>query len=522
VYESFFKLNARPFADGRSNIVVPKSSVASGLDELRDWLHRDAPFALVTGPSGCGKSHLCRMLVRESRSAVLLASAFTSTGALWQAALFELDENFAGLNENEAKLQLLKAANERNGLLIVLDEAHGLAESTLEEVRTLTDYRAESRLLVRILLSGQVELEERLACPELEALNQRIGCHVVLEPLTQDQSVDYLELRLSEVGRHLEDVFSADAVRLICHASEGNLRCLNQLSDQSLVLAFAANERLVSAGTVRTALEAAKELPLRWNPISLDEDVDDSVDPIVAPVAAQTKGDVDEALADDSEFDVGAYAVIEVGGEEPEPAAEAPSTQSEDVSVPAILNDSQISSASAASETPSHKATDDVIELPLDDPYARLDRVCELGGKSDVVQPLPIQDAAIEVSRPEEEILSRLYELRHELQSAVRNSPHIVTPEATDGNSRFTNVPAEKWDVIEPAVDEVHSTAPSLPDDDPIGEVAEAVAVTPPAAPPRVNSGAPSPAGYGRLFSRLKRQRMKMAAALSSERSDQG
>ena len=200
---------------------------------------------------------------------LLTTARFPTRRALLQAILFELKHPFIGLSEQEARLLVLDMLQAspvpQNRMLLIVDEAHLLSSRGLEELRTLTDYEIAGSPCVSLILSGQLELEELLTSPEMNALNQRVGSHVCIEPLTFEESSQYLRERLRYAGNDGLTIFTPDAVQLICSASEGNPRRLNQLSDHSLLLAYAEETRPVDVSIVRSALLDLRELPLHWN-----------------------------------------------------------------------------------------------------------------------------------------------------------------------------------------------------------------------------------------------------------------
>jgi len=150
-------------------------------------------------------------------------------------------------------------------LLLVVDEAHQLSESLLEELRILADQAEDGQPIVRLVLAGQFGLEEKLAHPVLQALNQRVRAQVTLEPLSLAESADYVDFRVTWGGGRTTSVFTADAVQAIGRAADGLPRCLNQLCDHALLLGYVNEQRPVSADTVAAALEDLRHLPLPWN-----------------------------------------------------------------------------------------------------------------------------------------------------------------------------------------------------------------------------------------------------------------
>ncbi|MDB5386704.1 MAG: hypothetical protein JWM11_2350, partial [Planctomycetaceae bacterium] len=153
--------------------------------------------------------------------------------------------------------------------LLVLDEAHLLSDRLLEEVRMLVDLAQQGVPLVRVVLCGNPEFEERLTAPGLSAFNQRVACHEPIETLLRSEAIDYLEYRIQWAGGTVDRLFDAGAMRLIAEASDGVPRCLNQLAEHSLTQAFLVKAPIASESIVRQSLAALQHLPLRWNASAL-------------------------------------------------------------------------------------------------------------------------------------------------------------------------------------------------------------------------------------------------------------
>ncbi|MCA9114109.1 MAG: AAA family ATPase [Planctomycetaceae bacterium] len=274
MYESFYGFSRRPFtAIPDADSYVPLATSQEAVAELLLCVQQGDGIAVLTAPAGLGKSLLCRHLaelLREEFEPILLPQAgFDTVQSLLQSVLYELGTAWSGMTENEMRLELktllAEAAGEGQPVVLIIDEAHLLQPPLLEEIRCLANLEHSGRPQARIVLSGQLELEETLAAPGLEAFNQRVRCQTTLPPLSQLESAEYLLGRLQQAGTDLSRVFSREAVQLICRASDGNPRCLNQLSDQSLLLGYIGEEIPVGEETVRDALDDLRQLPLHWN-----------------------------------------------------------------------------------------------------------------------------------------------------------------------------------------------------------------------------------------------------------------
>ena len=328
MYEAFFGLRNRPFSPlPRVETFIPLAPVREPFEALARCVIQEQGIGVLTAPPGTGKSLVCRLLQKrftdERRTILLTTARFPTRRALLQAILFELKHPFNGLSEQEARLRLLDllqaSPSPQNRMLLVVDEAHLLSPRSLEELRTLTDYEIAGTPCVSLILSGQLELEELLTSPEMNALNQRVGCHACIEPLTFEESSQYLRERLRFAGNDGLTIFAPEAVQLICSASEGSPRRLNQLSDHSLLLAFAEETRPVDVSIVRSALLDLRELPLHWNaPLDLTWTTErNPLEKFAEAYEADETEPLDDSLNEsDTDFDIEEGAAFETNDQD--------------------------------------------------------------------------------------------------------------------------------------------------------------------------------------------------------------
>ena len=70
-------------------------------------------------------------------------------------------------------------------MLLIVDEAQNLSNRVLEEIRLLSGVETTKEKVLRIILAGQPELNEKLDSPELVQLVQRIRLRFHLTALTR-------------------------------------------------------------------------------------------------------------------------------------------------------------------------------------------------------------------------------------------------------------------------------------------------------------------------------------------------
>lgn len=218
-------------------------------------------FLLLTGAAGAGKTTVLSWLLKKLPPDRIVTSVILNPTLTRQEFLELALLNF-GVTEVPAskalRLQLfqklLEAGQEKGRIhVLIVDEAHKLNAELLEEVRLLGNFEGAEEKLLQILLIGQAELDETLSRPELFQLKQRIAVRLTLHPLDSVEVEQYIQHRWRVAGGASPAPFSADAIGAISSISLGVPRLINSLCDNALVLGFADEARLVTAGHIRSA-----------------------------------------------------------------------------------------------------------------------------------------------------------------------------------------------------------------------------------------------------------------------------
>ncbi|WP_197997575.1 ExeA family protein [Gimesia panareensis] len=273
------------------------------LDEILVTISSLNGITILTGDAGTGKTAVCRQLITrledQFQIQFLEHCNFPTIRALLQTLLYGLTDCYEKISEQELRLALtaeIRSSFLVHGqpLLVIVDEAHLLGIPFLEELRVLSDIAFDGKPAVQLLLSGQTALEETLIQPNLSSLNQRIGCQTYLDRMTRQESEEYIEYRLNRVSTESSHCFSEDAIKFITHVSDGLPRCLNQICDHSLMLAYMQDVQEVDEAIAREAFSDLQQLPLHWN------------DPLPAPSPLdvlrkkESPSDLDQFSADET------------------------------------------------------------------------------------------------------------------------------------------------------------------------------------------------------------------------------
>jgi general secretion pathway protein A len=215
-------------------------------------------FVVLTGEVGTGKTTMLECLRDFLNSQqITYASLFNSRLNVQQ--FFEMLAYDFGLRcERTSKTEVLFALNEmiieranlgRTTVLIV-DEAHNLDWEVLEEIRLLGNLENRRGKMLQILLAGQPELDRKMEAPEYRQLKQRIALRCLLQPFQLEETLDYIQSRLSRAGLKEQSVFPPEILREIHFRTQGIPRVINAMCDNLLLTAFALETKVVTAAMV--------------------------------------------------------------------------------------------------------------------------------------------------------------------------------------------------------------------------------------------------------------------------------
>lgn len=123
---------------------------------------------------------------------------------------------------------------ERTGVcpVLVVDEAQEMRSDVLSEIRLLSSYMLDSRLLLLVILAGDTRLADRLRTPDLLALGSRIRVRLELGALEPDELYEVMSHMMREAGNaHL---MTEELARVISSHAAGNLRVLMNMAAELL------------------------------------------------------------------------------------------------------------------------------------------------------------------------------------------------------------------------------------------------------------------------------------------------
>ncbi|HYZ85193.1 MAG TPA: AAA family ATPase [Bryobacteraceae bacterium] len=279
MYESHFGLSKTPFSltPDPAMLYLPPSH-REALAALSYTVRRQKGFMVLVGEAGTGKTTLLRKLMATVREAIGL-SAVVSTPTLAPDEFLELVLVRLGMVDPPASKAarmlwlegaLIEANREKKIPVLVIDEAHKLSPSVLEEIRLLTNFETADHKLLQVILAGQPELNHLLDRADLWQFKQRVAVRVSLEPLAAHQVFTYISHRWQQAGGPLPLPFEQEAIELVVEACAGIPRIINSVCDNALLLAYGMRARRIERSTIAEVLRDLGLTPVVELPRALE------------------------------------------------------------------------------------------------------------------------------------------------------------------------------------------------------------------------------------------------------------
>jgi general secretion pathway protein A len=263
MYLDPFKLKELPFRlspDPQFLYLSKQHARAKAYMESTIWFTDG--FVVITGEIGSGKTTLIESFLKEIQSDVVIAQinqTQVSAVDFLQAVLVQF--GFSPFKMKKAELIatlnnfLIEQYAAGRKVLLIVDEAQNLSMRVLEEIRLLSGVETTKEKVLRIILAGQPELNEKLNAPELIQLTQRIRLRFHLTTLSAPEMRAYIQHRLEVAGAADRQIFAEDCFAEIFRYTGGVPRLVNTLCDTSLMAAFAAERDTVTLPDIQQAIE---------------------------------------------------------------------------------------------------------------------------------------------------------------------------------------------------------------------------------------------------------------------------
>jgi general secretion pathway protein A len=262
MYLELFKLHELPFRlspDPQFLYLSKQHARAKAYMESTIWFTDG--FVVITGEIGAGKTTLIETFQRELTADVVVAQinqTQLSPTAFLQTVLVQFGFSPFEMKKPEVLATLNQFLTEQHvsgrKVLLIVDEAQNLSYRVLEEIRMLSGIETTKEKVLRIILAGQPELNDKLNSKELVQLTQRVRLRFHLSALSFPETISYIDHRLEVAGSQGRRIFAEDTYGVIFKYTGGVPRLVNTLCDTSMMAAFGHDSDTVAMEDLQSAI----------------------------------------------------------------------------------------------------------------------------------------------------------------------------------------------------------------------------------------------------------------------------
>ncbi|MGE3538736.1 MAG: AAA family ATPase [Candidatus Tectimicrobiota bacterium] len=261
MYLNFYALTQAPFhltPDPQFLFLSPTHQAALGV--MVYGIQARQGMVAIFGEPGVGKTMLVRAYL-ASVNPQELQTIFVFDASLAFDDLLRLLARELRLSEPSAMPHVLLPAIQQaltdvyytgRNVALIIDEAQTLPVDTLSHLRLLADLEVEGVRPLQIVLLGQLELQTTLQEEALRPLQQAIRLRATIAPLTERESLAYIQHRLAQVMQpDAPCLFTPQALLHLVRAAQGIPRVMNVLGTQALLAGHNVQQNPISTSLMQ-------------------------------------------------------------------------------------------------------------------------------------------------------------------------------------------------------------------------------------------------------------------------------
>jgi type II secretory pathway predicted ATPase ExeA len=270
-YNSFFGFSDSPFLEELDQrFLFISKQFEQFLGKLTDFVSERRGIALVSGEDGVGKTMLVQALLSRLPSAfhpLIISSPPSEPLAIPLLLAQSLDITLRDrnlVNLTPLAEAVRNASQQEKYFLLVVDDAHVLTDQHLEEIFVLSQMEHQDRQLIPIMLVGRKGLVQKVASQTNQRLQGLIRHNLKLSGLTFEETTQYIDHRLLQVGSSYKACFAEGCSGQLFSRTGGLPRRINQICDQALNRAWQENQTRVTRDLIggKEPVSASQYKPL--------------------------------------------------------------------------------------------------------------------------------------------------------------------------------------------------------------------------------------------------------------------
>ncbi|MCK5216064.1 MAG: AAA family ATPase [Candidatus Omnitrophica bacterium] len=241
-------------------------------------LHLRRGLSVIFGDIGTGKTSLSRLLVQDLKKRgnmifhIVLNPVYENEKQFLTALLrnYNVDAqlnmdlqnaDILELRDAFEKYLIQKSIEEKQNVILIIDEAQKLDMITLETLRVLLNFETNEYKLLQLVLLGQVEMYPKIV--NMPNLMDRISFKYTLNPLDVKETKELINFRVKTAGYNSRmELFLDEAISEIYNYSRGYPRKITKLCHQVLKELIMQNKNAVDQALVRDVIQKQEQFKI--------------------------------------------------------------------------------------------------------------------------------------------------------------------------------------------------------------------------------------------------------------------
>ena len=214
---------------GKPVVFVPSASQQAACQFLSDTYENDHGLGLFQGPPLSGKTAIIqhfRESLPEDAAVAIVDGAGLNTTTLLESVLFQFgyDLKLSSVGEliNMVKVFVVQQTASDHAPLLIIENTHALNPSALRGLCELAELKVKQKSALRLIFASDRSISSIVEAPAMASISKRLTGDFHLEPLTKDETTEYLHTKLRAGGCvDPQGVLPADVCDALHSASGG-------------------------------------------------------------------------------------------------------------------------------------------------------------------------------------------------------------------------------------------------------------------------------------------------------------
>ena len=194
-------------AHGRPVVFVPSAAQQAACQFLSATYKNDHGLGLFQGPPLSGKTaiieHFTESLTEDAAVAIVDGTGLNTTTLLESVlSQFGYDLKLSSVGEliNMVKVFVVQQTASDHAPLLIIENTHALNPSALGVLCELAELKVKRKSALRLILASDRSISSIVEAPAMAPISNRLTGNFHLEPLTKDETTEYLHAKLRAGG----------------------------------------------------------------------------------------------------------------------------------------------------------------------------------------------------------------------------------------------------------------------------------------------------------------------------------